>query len=153
MTTITSHPKIYHVRAGEGGWEVRDDATCRTLGRFDQREDAIALARDAVEGDGLAQLIVHHPDGRIASQWPSDAALALARLDVIDAGEFAGEAPEGDRRDAPSGESGASDAGDRIGADAVSSSTPPAAWSAAGPPSPSRSAAIRDAGAGCHRRR
>ena len=96
MARDTMPPKAYHVRAGEGGWVVSDDRTARPLGRFEDREDAIAVAHDAVEAEGFAQLIVHNSDGSVASQWPSDETIALSEVEVFYAGELAVDAAEAD---------------------------------------------------------
>lgn len=96
MARHTIQRKAYHVLAGDGIWEVRDDSNDRVLGTFETREDAIAVARDAVETQELAQLVFHNPDGSIASQWPSDEELEPTSMEVIDAGELALEAPEAD---------------------------------------------------------
>lgn len=112
MVRNTIQPRAYHVLAGESGWEVRDDRTDRPLGRFEAREDAIAVARDAVEAEGNAQLVVHNPDGSVASQWPSDEALALNAVDVFDAGEFAGDIVEISESDPDDGQPVAAPPGD-----------------------------------------
>ena len=96
MVRNTIQPRAYHVLAGESGWEVRDDRTHRPLGWFEAREDAIAVARDAVQAEENAQLVVHNPDGSVASQWPSDEAIALNTVEVFDAGELAAEILEAD---------------------------------------------------------
>lgn len=91
MVSDTTRPQSYHVLAGDGAWEVRDDRHQRSLGRFEDRDEAIAVARDAVESAGAARLVVHHTDGSIASLWPTDADPAS---EVLDDGDLALEAEE-----------------------------------------------------------
>jgi len=96
MARYTTPRTGYHVLAGVDRWEVRDDRHDRSLGTFENQDEAIAVARDAVESEPRAQLVVHNPDGSIASQWPTDEDLALAAQEVIDDGDLAGDRVEGD---------------------------------------------------------
>jgi hypothetical protein len=99
MARNTTPRTGYHVLAGVDHWEVRDDRHDRTLGTFENQDEAIAVARDAVESDPSAQLVVHNPDGSIASQWPTDEDLAFAAQEVIDDGDLAADPAEGEEDD------------------------------------------------------
>jgi len=96
MVRNITPPKAYHVLSGESGWEVRDGGSGHPLGWFENREDAISFARDTVAAEGHAQLVVHHRDGSIASQWPRDEDIALGGMEVFDAGELAVDVTEDD---------------------------------------------------------
>lgn len=66
------HRKACHVRPLDGRWEVREEGHAVPLGVYDEREEAIEIARDAVAIGACAQMIVHHPDGTVATRWPTD---------------------------------------------------------------------------------
>lgn len=58
----------------QGGWRVERIGTGEA-DHFETREEAEAAARERAQGSEVAaQIVVHDQDGRIASEWKSDAA-------------------------------------------------------------------------------
>jgi len=60
---------VYHVRSTNGGWAVFDTGGHRLTELQRTQGDGVVHAKERARRDGNAQIIVHHEDGSIASEF------------------------------------------------------------------------------------
>ena len=60
---------VLHVTPNANGWEVKRAGSDATEVLVDNKDNAVAHAKDLAKGAGLGQVVVHNRDGKIAEEF------------------------------------------------------------------------------------
>ena len=60
---------VLHVTPNANSWEVKREGSAETEVLVDNKDNAVAHAKDLAKGAGLGQVVVHNRDGQIAEEF------------------------------------------------------------------------------------
>jgi hypothetical protein len=62
--------RVYHViPAGDGDWKVKERGAERAVKIFEDKSDALALAKEIAKNSSLSQVVVHGKNGVIQTEY------------------------------------------------------------------------------------
>ena len=60
---------VYHVVPNANSWEVKEEGASQAEFLVDDKDHAVAHAKERAQASPLGQVIVHNRDGRIADEF------------------------------------------------------------------------------------